>query len=922
MLAESQMKGLGIKQHLRIATLVPVILVAVLFTVVYNIQLHQTLDEHTSHLGEAYVNQLVPAAQLTILEGDTRSLQALVDAAVTNKDVLTLAFYDASGQLLAYRGGKHPRHHALPPESFRTSGFTESKAKGQDKIRFFAPITLPRFNLYNNSRLQTLSHASKNNEQADHLLGWLSIDLNTQPMLLKKYSMYLVSLLITSLGILLGFILNYFLSKKVHHPITRLRHTMKQISDDAFETPIKTGSPAELGIIEQGCTDLQKQYLNTLTEFNDHVDTATKDLQQSLELLEEKNVKLLLDKRKAKEELKQKSTLITSLSHEIRTPMNGIIGFANVLLETSLTPIARDHVKTIKSSAKDLLSILNNILDYSKIDAGKLKLDTIPLDIRNCIDDVLALAAPSAYKKGLDLIPSTALDVPKTMVGDPLRLKQIIGNLVSNAIKFTDQGHVLIRTHVHQITEKNYTLCLSVADTGIGISPNEQAHLFHAFHQANKNTTRHYGGSGLGLVICKQLAEHMQGHITLESDTNQGTTFSVYLTFNKLPAYEVEKNQPKRFAHIKAICFDANLLHLEALCHGLGHFGITCIKSNTFDALQVSFTQHPDAQLAFISITPEDETILTRFLNQQKTIPTILLSKYLIEHYQALGAQRFLMKPANIQKLQDTIESILLQTASPKKNQLDLDRLRATLRDIRPNLLIAEDNTVNRMLLNAWLGTSASLDIVDDGEQALAICHQKQFDAILIDLHMPKLNGLEATRLIREHTALNKNTPVLLISADSHDLDRATLDEQKIDRKLPKPIDENLLLHHLITVLQNARIAPINWPQCVQKMSGNSALAQKFLDRFVNELPTHRQTFLSAMDTNNKKLLEKTAHTLRGACGFSGLPKIENALAKLEYLTQHTETNQALKKALNNVIQHIDAIIEAHKTLNLDVLTE
>ncbi|MCH9764046.1 MAG: response regulator [Gammaproteobacteria bacterium] len=895
-------------------TLIPILLISLLFTVFYNFELHQTLDEHISHLGEAYVNQLVPAAQLTLLEGDTRSLQALIDAAVTNKDVLTLAFYDETGKLLAHRGGKHRKHHTLPPTSFRASGFTESTASARDRIRFFAPITLPHFNLYHDSPLSYIKRLTENSEQADHILGWLSLDLNTQPMLLKEYRMYLVSLFITLLGIALGFMLNYILSQKVHRPITRLRHTMKQISNDAFETPIKTGSPAELGIIEQGCFDLQQQYLNTRNEFNQHVDTATQDLQQSLEFIEEKNVKLLIDKRKAEEELTQKSTLITSLSHEIRTPMNGIIGFANILLETSLTPIARDYVKTIKTSAKDLLSILNNILDYSKINAGKLKLDTIPLDLRNCIDDVLTLATPSAQKKELDLIPSTALDVPKTMVGDPIRLKQIIHNLVSNAIKFTEKGHVLVRSHIHEVTEQHYVICLSVTDTGVGISPEEQKTLFHAFHQAGKNTARHCGGSGLGLVISKQLAEHMQGHITLESNTNQGSTFSAYLTFAKLPAYEVEKHEPKRFKHIKAICFDANTLHLEALCHGLGHFGITCIQVNVLDALDIAFTQHADAQLAFISMSPEHEHTLPALLRQQST-PIILLSKLIIEDYQALGAQRFLMKPANIQKLQDTIESMLLQTASPKVNQLDLERLRSKLNDIHPNLLIAEDNAVNRMLINAWLGTHANLDMVDDGEQALAICHQKQFDAILIDLHMPKLNGLEAVHLIRKQTALNQNTPVLLISADNHDLDRAYLNAQKIDRKLPKPIDENLLLHHLITVLQEAKITPIDWSVCVQKMSGNAALAKKLLDRFIEALPQHQNELRQAMQENNKAALEDIAHSLRGVCGFLSLPKLEHALAKLEYLAQHTQTDNILLEALNDVLQQIDAVIGAHQTL-------
>lgn len=741
---------------------------------------------------------------------------------------------------------------------------------------------------------------------------------------LVNVSMLIISALIAMLGMVLSALAYLLLINKIYLPLSRLRHTMNQISHGAFETPIKKNTTGAIGMIEQSCFDLQQRYLEVLNDFNQHVDTATHDLQQGLEHLEEKNVQLLLDKRKAEEKLKHKSELITSLSHEIRTPMNGIIGFANLLLEMPLNPLARDHVKTIKSSAKDLLSILNNILDYSKINAGKLHLDAIPLDIRNCIDDVLSLAAPNAHKKGLALIPSTSLDVPKIMVGDPLRVKQIISNLINNAIKFTEQGHVLIRTHVHNVTEKNYTLCLSVTDTGIGISPDDQTTLFHAFHQASDSITRRYGGSGLGLVICKQLAEHMQGHITLESNTNQGTTFSVYLTFDKLPAYEVEKTQPKRFAHVKALCFDDDLLHLEALCHGLGHFGITCIRVETFEHLAAAFKIHSDCHLAFININPNHEEQISKLLNQQ-TIPTVLTSTWFIQDYQALGATSFLVKPPNIQKLQDTVESLLLQTASPTTSQPELNHLRTRLQEIRPNILIAEDNAANRMLLNAWLGTSGSIDIVDDGEQALAICHQKHFDAILIDLHMPNLNGLDATRLIREHTMLNKHTPVILISADSHDLDRAYLNAQGIDRKLPKPIDEKLLLHHLLAVLDDAKIKPINWVECVQKMSGNSDLAHEFLKQFINELPKHREIMLHSMKTSHYETLEQTAHSLRGACGFCGVPKLERSLAKLEYLAQHadaTDTYKDLNHALEECIRHIDAVTQAHTQFERELCIE
>ena len=187
---------------------------------------------------------------------------------------------------------------------------------------------------------------------------------------------------------------------------------------------------------------------------------------------------------------------------------------------------------------------------------------------------------------------------------------------------------------------------------------------------------------------------------------------------------------------------------------------------------------------------------------------------------------------------------------------------------------------------------------------------------------MPNLNGLDATRLIREHTILNKHTPVILISADSHDLDRAYLDAQGIDRKLPKPIDEKLLLHHLLAVLEDAKIKPINWSVCVQKMSGNSELAKEFLEQFVAELPKHRETMLLCMKLSNYGGLEQTAHTLRGACGFCGVPKLERSLAKLEYLAQHTETPEELTSALEESIRHIDAVLQAHTELEPELITD
>ena len=684
---------------------------------------------------------------------------------------------------------------------------------------------------------------------------------------------------------------------------------MGHMLNDTFEIPINISSTGELGVIEAGCAHLQKKMLSTLRDLNQHIETATTDLQHSHELLEEKNIELLLDKRKSEEKHKQKSALISNLSHEIRTPMNGIIGFANLLLEGQLGPLEHDYAQTIKTSAQDLLSIINDILDYSKIDACKLQLDIIPLDIRACIDDVFALSAPSAHKKGLDLIPSTAIDVPKTVLGDPLRLKQIISNLVNNAVKFTEQGYVIVRTTIDQETDKDYTLCLSVTDTGIGIAPEEQATLFQPFHQADTSISRRYGGSGLGLIICKQLAEHMNGRLTLISEPNKGTTFSVYLKLEKLTAYEVEKYQSHRFSPLTILCFDDNPLHLEALCNGLGFWRITCIRVSAFSQLEQAFIEHPLCHMAFININQGCQALVTPLLKKQ-TIPCVLLSKWFIPNYEELGGARFLFKPPNMHKLQETIESFLNKTPRTRPDASALDRLRKELRGIRPNLLIADDNPVNRRLFHSWLSTNACIDLVDDGSQAVTLTNQKRFDAILLDVQMPNIDGLLATRLIREQSAFNRQTPIILISANSQVLHPLDLKKNGIDRRLAKPIDEKSLLEHLLAVLSNAKITAIDWSLCVQKMSGNESFAREFMTHFIDELAVSRADMIQLMLAHDHFGLEKAAHKLHGACCFFGARTLQHHVANLEHQASHAAGSTLLDIAFAGCIEQIDAVLK------------
>ncbi|HDV5819058.1 TPA: response regulator [Legionella pneumophila] len=904
------LKSIGIKYQLRITTLIPAFLVALLFAFFYNGLFGKDLKQHMSRLGEAYIRQLLPAAQYAMLRNDYRTLQGLINASTINPEVKALAFYNADGRLIAYRGGKHSIHKPFNPPDY-TGDYIESKQINPFTINFIAPITIPKFNLYSSTEFKELS--TPKIFQADDILGWLSIDIDTQSLLIKRYQMLIVTIFITLFGLLMGLTIHYFLSKRIYMPIARLRRSMKQILSNEFETEIRVSSPGELGIIEKGCAHLQRQYLNTVRDLNHHIEIATADLQQSLELLEEKNIELSLEKKKTEEKSRQKSEFIANMSHEIRTPMNGVIGFTNVLLESKLDPLQLDYVKTIKSSAQDLLSIINDILDFSKIDAGKLNLDCIPLDIRGCIDEVLSLASPNAHKKGIDLIPITDINVPKMVLGDPLRIKQIISNLVTNAVKFTDHGYVLIRTKIEQETDKDYTLLFAITDTGIGISPEDQTKLFTAFNQADTSITRRYGGSGLGLVICKKLCEEMHGRISLTSEINKGSTFSARIKVEKLVAYEIEKNQTHRFAHLKIICFDDNPLHLEAIGNGLGFWGIEAIRVDSFNKLSRTLTKHKDCKIAFINVNQGCERQAAELIAKHEQIPFVLISKWPINDFAALGARGFLYKPISIQKLQDLIESIANENQTEKNTNQELDTLREQLRFLHPEILIAEDNPVNKMLLTSLLNNNANITTVDDGEMAVTACEDKKFDMILLDLHMPKLNGLEAAKMIRQKSLMNKHSPIVLITASSSDLSSIDMKKSGVDFCFQKPIDEKQLLIQILRIVDKIKHAAIDWQLCVQKVSGNQALAEEFLAKFIEELYKNREEFIGLMHQKNVKGLADLAHKLHGACCFCGVPILQKRVAQLEKLARRTANADNLSEAFTDLIQSIDAVISEYE---------
>lgn len=369
-------------------------------------------------------------------------------------------------------------------------------------------------------------------------IGWLELEFDFSPTLISIYQTIL-----SHLGVFLGCVVAYyfltsFLSKQIVNPIQGMIKTVVQIREGDLDARIPEVSKGELGELEQGINNMAETILASYTDMQSSVDQATSDLRETLETIEIQNIELDMARREAQQANQVKTEFLANMSHEIRTPLNGIIGFARLLGRSNLTRKQEDYVSTIMSSSQVLLTIINDVLDFCKIEAGKLMLDNRSTNLREAIEDVLTMLEPASSAKGLEVVSLFYADVPEQLVFDPLRLKQVLTNLINNAIKFTDEGSVVIRTMIEQQQQNKATVRISVTDTGIGLTKTQQKALFQAFSQADSSTAREFGGTGLGLVISKRLVEQMGGDIGLESVKDKGSTFWFNIKSEVAPAVQ------------------------------------------------------------------------------------------------------------------------------------------------------------------------------------------------------------------------------------------------------------------------------------------------------------------------------------------------------------------------------------------------
>lgn len=894
----------GLRARVITLTLAPTLIIGLLLSAFFSFNRYQDLEGQVVNTGTSIIEPLAIASESGMQLESRESVRQLISYAhrKNSKLVRSIAVFDERHELFV-TSNFHPDFESLTYPKDKPIPHLSSSNLLDNTLILRTPIIAE--GQYINS--------ANGQSQANQAIGYIAIELDLSSLRLQQYQEVFSAFLVLILGLGLSGVFAFRLMHDVTQPITHMKNMVDRIRRGHLDVRIEGKMHGELDSLKNGINAMAVSLSEYHVEMQHSIDQATSDLRETLEQLEIQNVELDIAKKRAQEAARVKSEFLANMSHELRTPLNGVIGFTRQMLKTHLSNSQTDYLQTIERSANNLLSIINDILDFSKLEAGKLALENIPFEFQASLEEVVNLQATNAHEKGLELTLKIDPKVPPGVVGDPLRIQQILTNLVGNSIKFTERGNIDISVELRSQSEDNIELQFMVRDTGIGISERQQAQLFQAFSQADASISRRYGGTGLGLVITQKLVSQMGGEISLTSRLHQGSTFwfTLRLSTTDMPMTELIETQclqDKQLLliepNMQAASITQQILTQEGLV--VTYRSVMPDESTSYDYVLLNLAANQDYQF---------DTVSGWAIGAKKIAQNVIIGTPSTEL--ALGEQ--LMKEVDVQCITKPLSrKKLLQTlVSNQAPTLIAPAIETHSEEKLPLTVMAvDDNPANLKLITALLKERVETVIsCTSGQQAIDKATETPFDIIFMDIQMPQMDGVTACENIKK-LANNANTPVIAVTAHAMIGERDRLLEAGMDDYLTKPIEEHVLQQVLIhwsptsevehiekinpdhpavsTEIDNSQVSEteasvhkniiIDWQAAMKQAANKEDLARDMLQMLVDFIPEVYEAAEKAIEDSDYPIeqLIHIIHKMHGSSSYSGVPRLKSVCATIE----------------------------------------